>query len=594
MSRWSSIVVFLVVIAATILWFAFSSLTMDQRRSSEILDIKYFSTPAALTLTDVEARSDSDWQKLSGARGSFGYTDEHYWLKFSIDEADYDRVLYIAYPLLDAIHIYWRTRSELVEYQLGDKQPYFERPILISDFAIPIAEAQQGEFFIEVTTSSSMRMPVALMSETDFFDAKLQRRLIEGLYFGLLFCMTVYNLFGFLASREPEFGIYSLYTIFFGGLMLSLDGLGFRYLWPDWLYLQDKGIPIFGSLTLLMAALFAYQLLRLKNYRRTLARGLFIMAGLAILSLAIGAFSSYQVGIHALLALAVPGCLYLLIIGVYLWKKGLVYARMFTIAWGALLLSVMVNSLGYLGIIDSMFIQRHAIMLGSALEILLLSWVLAVRYNEQRRERLLAQQRYNEELETRVEERTFELEITLKELQEVNNELEQRNLEDPLTGLNNRRYFNQQLEREYRRSRRNQKPMCLIMVDIDRFKAVNDTYGHGVGDDILQAISKELRKQARRPTDAVCRYGGEEFAFILAETDLTNGVAFAEKLVAHIRQCVFSTRDGEHSITISAGVAAIDNTRDHSVHDLFTAADSALYKAKREGRDQVVTTSIEE
>lgn len=190
--------------------------------------------------------------------------------------------------------------------------------------------------------------------------------------------------------------------------------------------------------------------------------------------------------------------------------------------------------------------------------------------------------------------RTFELEITLKELQEVNNELEQRNLEDPLTGLNNRRYFNQQLEREYRRSRRNQKPMCLIMVDIDRFKAVNDTYGHGVGDDILQAISKELRKQARRPTDAVCRYGGEEFAFILAETDLTNGVAFAEKLVAHIRQCVFSTRDGEHSITISAGVAAIDNTRDHSVHDLFTAADSALYKAKREGRDQVVTTSIEE
>ena len=412
MSRWSSIVVFLVVIAATILWFAFSSLTMDQRRSSEILDIKYFSTPAALTLTDVEARSDSDWQKLSGARGSFGYTDEHYWLKFSIDEADYDRILYIAYPLLDAIHIYWRTRSELVEYQLGDKQPYFERPILISDFAIPIAEAQQGEFFIEVTTSSSMRVPVALMSETDFFDAKLQRRLIEGLYFGLLFCMTVYNLFGFLASREPEFGIYSLYTIFFGGLMLSLDGLGFRYLWPDWLYLQDKGIPIFGSLTLLMAALFAYQLLRLKNYRRTLARGLFIMAGLAILSLAIGAFSSYQVGIHALLALAVPGCLYLLIIGVYLWKKGLVYARMFTIAWGALLLSVMVNSLGYLGIIDSMFIQRHAIMLGSALEILLLSWVLAVRYNEQRRERLLAQQRYNEELETRVEERTFELEIT--------------------------------------------------------------------------------------------------------------------------------------------------------------------------------------
>ncbi|HAR55902.1 MAG TPA: hypothetical protein DCR58_03845 [Idiomarina baltica] len=594
MTRWSSIVLFLVVIAATVLWFVFSSLTMDQRRSSEALNIEYFSTPESLSIEAVKARSDENWHVLNGSRGSFGYTDDHYWLTFNISDVDYDRVLYMAYPLLDSIHIHWFSNDGLIEYNLGDKQPFFQRAILISDFAIPVPANQTGEVFIEVVTSSSMRVPVSLMSEADFFDAKLQRRLVEGLYFGVLFCMTVYNLFGFIASREPEFGIYSLYTIFFGGLMLSLDGLGFRYLWPNWLYLQDKGIPIFGSLTLLTAALFAYQLLRLKNYRRTLARGLFIMAGLALVSLAVGAFSSYKVGIHALLALAVPGCLYLLIIGVYLWKKGLIYARMFTIAWGALLLSVMVNSLGYLGIIDSMFIQRHAIMLGSGLEILLLSWVLAVRYNEQRRERLIAQQRYNEELETRVEERTFELEITLRELQEANNELEQRNLEDPLTGLHNRRYFTQQIEREYRRSRRNQKPMCLLMIDIDKFKAVNDTYGHGVGDDILQAVSTELRKQARRPTDAVCRYGGEEFAFILAETDLQNGLVFAERLVKHIRQCVFSTRDGEHSITISAGVAAIDNTRDHSVHDLFTAADSALYKAKREGRDQVVTTSIEE
>ena len=131
--------------------------------------------------------------------------------------------------------------------------------------------------------------------------------------------------------------------------------------------------------------------------------------------------------------MAAPGCLFLLIVGAYLWRKGLVYARMFTIAWGTLLLSVMANSLGYLGVIDSMFIQLNAIMLGSGIEILLLSWVLAVRYNEQRREKLEAQERYNEELEGRVEERTFELQIALRELQDVNTELE-RNFEDSLTG----------------------------------------------------------------------------------------------------------------------------------------------------------------
>ena len=97
------------------------------------------------------------------------------------------------------------------------------------------------------------------------------------------------------------------------------------------------------------------------------------------------------------------------------------------------------------------------------------------------------------------------------------------------------------MEKEYRRSRRNQKPMCLLMIDIDKFKAVNDTYGHGVGDDILQAASTELRKQARRPTDAVCRYGGEEFAFILAEMDPQNGLVFAESWLSIFAMCVLDT-----------------------------------------------------
>jgi len=219
MTRWSSIVLFLVVIAATVLWFVFSSLTMDQRRSSEALNIEYFSTPESLSIEAVKARSDENWHVLNGSRGSFGYTDDHYWLTFNISDVDYDRVLYMAYPLLDSIHIHWFSNDGLIEYNLGDKQPFFQRAVLISDFAIPVPANQTGEVFIEVVTSSSMRVPVSLMSEADFFDAKLQRRLVEGLYFGVLFCMTVYNLFGFIASREPEFGIYSLYTIFFGGLM---------------------------------------------------------------------------------------------------------------------------------------------------------------------------------------------------------------------------------------------------------------------------------------------------------------------------------------------------------------------------------------
>ncbi|MAK72386.1 MAG: hypothetical protein CMF19_10150, partial [Idiomarinaceae bacterium] len=251
--------------------------------------------------------------------------------------------------------------------------------------------------------------------------------------------------------------------------------------------------------------------------------------------------------------------------------------------------SVMANSLGYLGVIDSMFIQRHAIMLGSGIEILLLSWVLAVRYNEQRREKLEAQQRYNEELEGSVEERTFELQIALRELQDVNAELEKRNYEDSLTGLYNRRYFSQQIEKEYRRAYRSKRPLSLLMVDIDHFKKVNDTHGHFIGDQILKGMADRLKDSAKRPGDIVCRYGGEEFAVILADCSQAQAEAFADRLVTQVRSQPFETDSGARHITISVGVAELNSQSGQSTEHLFKAADEALYRAKREGRDQVVT-----
>jgi len=234
-----------------------------------------------------------------------------------------------------------------------------------------------------------------------------------------------------------------------------------------------------------------------------------------------------------------------------------------------------------------MFIQRHAIMLGSGIEILLLSWVLAVRYNEQRKERLAAQQKYNQELEENVEERTFELQIALRELQDVNSELEQKNMEDPLTGLYNRRYFQQHLERELRRTMRRELPLALLMIDVDHFKPINDTHGHLVGDQVLKQLAGLMNQHAKRAADVVCRYGGEEFAIILPETDLDDARLFAEQLLSMVREQRFETDVGEQRITISAGVISTSNRIFDNVDELFKAADEALYTAKNQGRDQV-------
>ncbi|MGM0480315.1 MAG: sensor domain-containing diguanylate cyclase [Pseudomonadota bacterium] len=581
----SSLVLISVLLLA--IWIS-AKATTSLSTTNEILQLDYLSAEQPLQLADVRAEPAQSWSSLPTQRASFGYTDKEYWFRTAVESASYDRILYIGYPLLDQLSVYWLQDNNLTTYQLGDHQSFYQRPILSSAFAVPLPANQAGRLFIRAQTESSMRLPISLYSEKQFFDLQMQKRLAEGIYFGVLLCMAVYNLFSFFASRESVFGLYSLYTVFFAGLMLSLDGLGFRYIWPDSLFLQDKGIPIFGSLALLTAALFTYQLLNLKAYRTTLARGLFIMAGLAGLTLLVALIGPYSLSIQILLSVAAPGCLYLLLIGVYLWRKGFLYARIFTIAWGTLLMSVMTNSLGYLGIIDSMFIQRHAIMMGSGIEILLLSWVLAVRYNEQRRLKLDAQQLHNVELEDKVEERTFELQIALRELQEVNAELERHNYEDPLTKLYNRRYFSHQLEKEYRRAQRNQAPLSLVMIDIDYFKKVNDTYGHFVGDEILRGLAKTLQESAQRPADVVCRYGGEEFAVILPECSAIQAQALAEKLVVNVRSTAFSTDVGPQHITISVGIAVFDRQIGQSSEALFKAADEALYQAKRDGRDQVV------
>lgn len=155
---------------------------------------------------------------------------------------------------------------------------------------------------------------------------------------------------------------------------------------------------------------------------------------------------------------------------------------------------------------------------------------------------------------------------------------------DPLTGCHNRRGFDEILENEIARSQRYDRPLCLVLLDIDRFKAINDDYGHEVGDHALQRIGRAVR-HAFRSTDSACRYGGEEFALIFPETPKEEGVKLAERLrmlVAALPPNVEVPR----ALTASFGVAAYPDDADN-ITDLLRAADRALYQAKTNGRNRV-------
>ena len=181
--------------------------------------------------------------------------------------------------------------------------------------------------------------------------------------------------------------------------------------------------------------------------------------------------------------------------------------------------------------------------------------------------------------------------VNRKALQAANDQLEALSRTDALTGLNNRGYWEECQKREFARARRTGQPVSLVMFDIDHFKAINDTYGHQAGDEVIRVVSETLRSRMRA-TDIAGRYGGEEFVVILIDTDAEGGRIMAERLRRSIE--ALSVRHEDHAIrfTVSLGVAELQE--DIAGHSQWTEqADRALYRAKHEGRNRVVIAQPE-
>ncbi|MGE5386561.1 MAG: diguanylate cyclase domain-containing protein [Betaproteobacteria bacterium] len=178
--------------------------------------------------------------------------------------------------------------------------------------------------------------------------------------------------------------------------------------------------------------------------------------------------------------------------------------------------------------------------------------------------------------------------VMTRQLDAANQELVRLSSSDGLTGIPNRRYFDETLNREWRRSRRNSSALALIMCDVDHFKRFNDLYGHQTGDECLRRVARVLTQASDRGGDIPARYGGEEFSVILPDTSIDGAGIVAEKA----REAVIAL-DIPHAqspygvVTISLGVASLIPDETGAPETLILAADQALYQAKHEGRNRV-------
>ncbi|MCW8279122.1 GGDEF domain-containing protein [Pseudomonas sp. PCH199] len=168
-------------------------------------------------------------------------------------------------------------------------------------------------------------------------------------------------------------------------------------------------------------------------------------------------------------------------------------------------------------------------------------------------------------------------------------ELAQLAATDALTGVANRRTLDQTLRHEWFRAQRSGKPMSVLMIDADHFKAFNDRHGHQAGDEALRALAEVIRANIHRPTDLVARYGGEEFSVILAETDNDGARQIAEHIREQVEQLP-SVAGDDQPMTVSIGISTWTTASDISLEQLLFSADKALYQAKEGGRNRVVST----
>ncbi|MDX1694027.1 MAG: GGDEF domain-containing protein [Ketobacteraceae bacterium] len=171
-------------------------------------------------------------------------------------------------------------------------------------------------------------------------------------------------------------------------------------------------------------------------------------------------------------------------------------------------------------------------------------------------------------------------------LQKVLDELSRATLEDVLTGVYNRRYFQRSMAAELERSRRDQRPCGLVLLDIDHFKTFNDNYGHEVGDLVLKAVADEICN-ALRSTDTVSRVGGEEFAIIVPNTFRLDAGFLAERVRSNIEKLSVIHGENPLAVTASLGVSINDPRQNMTVDEIYRSADEALYEAKNAGRNCV-------
>ena len=582
--------------------------SVDQLELSRFVD--YWQAPPEPVDFDQVVRLPSDaWTENTSDSISLGYGDEVYWFRVDLQSRllrPAELFLEIGYPVLDRIEVYTMRSGQLADtWVLGDKYPFGERPIRHRNFVIPLALMPDvpTTVYLRVATTSSMQVPLTLWTREAFYAAEQSRTIVEGVYYGIILAMILYNLFVYRAVGERSFLHYVGYITTMPLFLASLHGVAFQFLWPGATWWNDQSIIVFLNLAVMFGGTFSIRFINVtrRNHPYLNRWAVALVMATALLACA-GLVVPYRYLILPTILVAAVGCTTMLVLSIVRWVRKDPAARYYTFAWVFMLFGGIVLALSKFTVLPRNVLTENATQVGSALGVILLSIALADRLNRDKKTAFNAQQRLIQEerkarlarekalrvqqeantmLERRVHERT-------RDLESLNEQLLKLNATDALTGLKNRGCFDRTFQSAVVRAYRYQETLSLLVIDIDHFKNFNDTYGHLVGDDCLKMVARNIRRFVTRDQDMAARYGGEEFVVLLPDTPADGAHKVAERIRQEIGDTAFRVSGEMLHLTVSIGVCSICPERADATNEIFRYADDALYEAKGRGRNRVV------
>jgi diguanylate cyclase (GGDEF)-like protein len=546
-----------------------------------------------LTIEKVLSLDEAAWTRWLDRKLSWGMHHDAVWLKATVPRLDSrnEWLLEIDNIMIDEIDVWFLYGSSRVDYHAaGDNIPLDERQAEYAKFIfpIPVLEGTPTTLIIRAKTNGSLDLPIHLWKEPDYWVFQGEHNLVVGLFIGLLIAIGLSNLLFFITTGSTSFLYYFSYVVAIVLTLATLYGVGYEYLWPSTSLFQMHGVTIFASLSAFFAVLFGRATFDVGKTNPLLDKGLKAFAFTFLLMSALSFFVAYSISIRVFIGLLALLVIFSLFLGGWIWLKGNTIARVYVSAWLLVLISGLMSSLSGFHVIDVPSSYRYNLLLIIFVEALTFAIILAFEHRRKQTELQQTLSEAQDDLAYKVEERTLELQIALRELSETNNELEKKNALDSLTGIKNRSYFDKKYVAEVRRSRREQTALSVAMVDIDHFKRINDNYGHLVGDVCIQHAATLIQSVLKRPSDQVCRYGGEEFSVILPNTDRDGAIQLLENVREALENSTVEADGHRIKMTLSGGIASAQSPLSGNESTLLALADKALYEAKEKGRNRIV------